>query len=160
MGLLGVLALGIYVAMIFMARQQRALQQATLAARQLGQYTLEEKLGAGGMGTVYRARHAMLRRPTAVKLLETDKMSAERGGLHDVVKVLDFGLVKARAGAEQANLTSPNELMGTPLYMAPEAVNKPDAVDARADVYALGAVAYYLLTGTPVFSAPSLIEIC
>jgi hypothetical protein len=254
MVLLGLCAAGIFLAMLFIAHQHRALQKATLAAKQLGQYALEEKLGAGGMGTVYKARHAMLRRPTAVKLLDVDKMSdaaiarferevqltsalthpntvavfdygrtpegifyyameylegmnldelvrrfgplpearvvfilrqvsgslaeahagglvhrdikpanifvTRRGGMQDFVKVLDFGLVKAVDGPEKANVTSPNALMGTPLYLSPEAVNRPEAVDARTDVYALGAVGYFLLTGTPVFTGATVMEIC
>lgn len=247
-------AIGIFVAMLYMARQQRALQDATLAAKKLGQYALEEKLGAGGMGTVYKARHAMLRRPTAVKLLDVDKMSdtaiarferevqltsalthpntvavfdygrtpdgifyyamefldgmnlddfvkrfgplsearmvyllkqicgslaeahalgmvhrdikpaniflTRRGGLHDFVKVLDFGLVKLATGSEQANVTNPNALMGTPYYLSPEAVSDPESLDARADVYAVGAVGYFMLTGTTVFSGATIMEIC
>jgi serine/threonine protein kinase len=83
-----------------------------------------------------------------------------RGGLADFVKVLDFGLVKAVGGAEEANLTAANAVTGTPLYLSPEAVNEPDRLDARADVYALGAVAYFLLTGAPVFTGATVMEIC
>src|SRR5262249_997438 len=83
-----------------------------------------------------------------------------RGGLHDFVKVLDFGLAKALDGQEKANVTSPNALMGTPLYLSPEAVNRPDAVDARSDVYAVGAVGYFLLTGRAVFTGASIMETC
>ena len=49
-----------------------------------------------------------------------------RGGLHDFVKVLDFGLVKAVDGEETANLTNPNAMTGTPLYASPEAISQPD----------------------------------
>jgi hypothetical protein len=253
MALLLLSAVGIFFAMLYMARQQAALQKAVLAAGKLGQYTLEEKLGAGSMGTVYRARHAMLRRPTAIKLLNVEAISeatiarferevqltsglthpntvaiydfgrtpegifyyameylegtnldnlvsrvgplpearvvyilrqicgslAEahagglvhrdikpanifltcRGGMHDFVKVLDFGLVKT-LGSEDAHLTNANAVTGTPLYLSPEAVNQPDHVDPRSDVYAIGAVGYFLLTGSPVFLGDTVMEIC
>jgi serine/threonine protein kinase len=83
-----------------------------------------------------------------------------RGGMHDFAKVLDFGLVKALDVEDTANLTSANVMTGTPLYASPEAVIHPDQVDVRADVYAVGAVGYFLLTGTPVFTGDSVVEIC
>ncbi len=255
-GLIGVLllaALVTFVAMFYMARQQRDLQRVVLAAKKLGQYTLEKKLGSGGMGTVYKAHHAMLRRPTAVKLLDVEKMSdmamtrferevqltsqlthpntiavydfgrtpenicyyameylegtnlndlvgvigalsearttfllrqicgslaeahglgmvhrdvkpaniflTNRGGLYDFVKVLDFGLAKS-VDAGDVQLTSANAVTGTPLYMSPEAINRPDQIDARSDVYAIGAVAYFLLTGSPMFEGTSVVDVC
>jgi hypothetical protein len=252
--LLALSALVIFIFMLVVARQQRQVREAVLAAKQLGQYRLEEKLGAGGMGTVYRASHAMLRRPTAVKLLNVGQISeaavarferevqmtsqlehpntitiydygktpegifyyameylegmnledlviqagslpdgralailrqlcgslaeahalgvvhrdvkpanvilTRRGGLYDFVKVLDFGLVKAIGSGREAGLTSAGSLTGTPLYLAPESIEKPDTVDAHADVYAVGAVGCYLLTGLPLFEGSSVYEIC
>jgi eukaryotic-like serine/threonine-protein kinase len=223
--------------------------------RRLGQYTLENKIGAGGMGVVYRASHAMLRRPTAIKLLPPDRageanlvrferevqMTAqlshpntvaiydygrtpdgvfyyameyldginledlvraygpqpggrviaildqvcgalaeahgrglvhrdikpaniiltERGGELDVAKVLDFGLVKPLAadGPDITHTGSSTMLTGTPLYMSPEAMTTPETGDTRSDLYALGAVAYFLLTGRPVFEGATVVEI-
>jgi serine/threonine protein kinase len=83
-----------------------------------------------------------------------------RGGMDDFVKVLDFGLAKALENEGEAHLTAANAVTGTPLYISPEAVHEPDKVDARADVYALGAVGYYLLTGSPVFDGATVMEIC
>jgi hypothetical protein len=251
--LLGLSAVGIYIAMIFMARQQQQLQQATLAAKQLGQYQLEQKLGEGGMGTVYKARHAMLRRPTAIKLLHLERINdaaiarferevqmtstlthpntvgifdygrtpegifyyameylegmnlddlvarfgplteartvyllkqicgslaeahaaglvhrdikpanifvTRRGGLSDFIKVLDFGLVKSLESEDSVQLTSAG-MTGTPLYMSPEAVMNPEQIDPRSDIYAVGAVGYYLLTGTAVFRGAAVMDIC
>jgi serine/threonine-protein kinase len=84
----------------------------------------------------------------------------EQGGEPDVPKVVDFGLVKDLSGGEGVALTQTESITGTPLYMSPEAVARPDEVDARSDIYALGAVGYYLLTGQHVFTGHTLVEVC
>jgi len=73
--------------------------------------------------------------------------------------VLDFGLVKEVA-KEDVGTTQQNTLLGTPLYLAPEAITDPNAVGARTDLYALGAVAYQLLTGHPPFEGQTVVEVC
>lgn len=228
--------------------------------RKLGQYTLEARLGEGGMGIVYRARHALLRRPTAIKILPPSRSSeddvrrferevqltatlshpstvvifdygrtpdgvfyyamelleglnleqlvardgpqppgrvihvlyqvagalaeahdvglihrdikpaniilSERGGLPDVAKVVDFGLVKhfdPLTADTSVGVTAANVIVGTPLYMSPEAITHAGTaagLDGRSDLYSLGAVAYFLLTGKPVFEARNVVEIC
>lgn len=219
-----------------------------------GQYTLVEKIGSGGMGIVYRARHALLNRPTAVKILEVDKTNEENaarferevqltsqlhhpntiavydygrtphgvfyyameyldgitleniiksygplpesrvihiltqlcgslaeahdigvihrdikpanimlnrlGGMYDFVKLLDFGLVKVIDGKEELRLTQGKSIKGTPLYLSPEAIETPQTIDRRADLYSLAAVGYFLLTGKPVFEGQSFFELC
>ena len=249
--LAGALLLGAF-AMAVSSRQIYGLQKDVARAQRLGQYTLEDKIGEGGMGAVYRARHSFLRRPTAIKLIRSQVASADtlarferevqltsaltnpntiavydygrtedgifyyameylpgipldrlikddgpqpaarvvhllkqicaslaeahgvglvhrdvkpanvmlcaRGGLYDVVKVLDFGLVKDVA-ADDAALTAAHHIVGTPLYMAPESINGSTPVDARSDVYAVGGVAYALITGHPVFSGKSGVDI-
>jgi eukaryotic-like serine/threonine-protein kinase len=208
---------------------------------QLGPYTLMDRIGEGGLGEVYLARHALLRRPTAIKLLKPESVDVEalgrferevqlasqltcpntiavydfgrtlegtfycameyldgrnlsqvvrasgdleparvvhvlrgacaslgeaharglvhrdvkpmnlmlcvQGGRHDVVKLLDFGLVKELGADHDEQLTKPQRISGTLLYLAPERLKAPDSVDARTDIYSLGAVAYFLLTG-------------
>ena len=77
-----------------------------------------------------------------------------RGMEHDVVKVLDFGIVKkAVTDNEPAAraLTTANDIAGTPDFMAPEIAMGAANIDGRADIYALGCVAFWLLTGRPVF---------
>ncbi|MBI3140286.1 MAG: serine/threonine protein kinase [Rhodocyclales bacterium] len=72
-------------------------------------------------------------------------------GERDVVKVLDFGLVKHVSGDQTRDLTGALRILGTPLYMSPERIRDPANADARADIYALGAVGFYLLTGKRLF---------
>jgi serine/threonine protein kinase/CHASE1-domain containing sensor protein len=252
---IGLLSSALAAAVTYAARSMRSLREKVQAARRLGQYTLVEKLGEGGMGTVYRAHHALLRRPTAIKLLhrrqgnevalarferEVQLMSAlthpntvvvydyghspegilyyameyidgitleelvgadgpqqpvrvvhlleqtcaalseahaiglvhrdikpanvmlcDRGGIADFVKVLDFGLAKQLAESESnIKLSQSATLLGTPHYMAPEAILGRAEVDARVDIYAVGAVAYYLLTGSLVFTGGTVLEVC
>jgi len=83
-----------------------------------------------------------------------------RGGEADVAKVLDFGLVKAIDAKKEASLTSVGAVLGTPLYMSPEAIESADRIDGRSDLYALAAVGYFLLTGSPPFEGKSVVEIC
>ena len=223
-------------------------------ARKFGQYQLGGKLGEGGMGEVYLAEHALLKRPCALKLIkaeagadpialarfEREVQSAARlvhpntieiydygrtddgtfyyvmeylqgmsladlvhqagplpagrviylfrqacaglteahglglvhrdlkpanlfvavhGGESDVVKVLDFGLVKLTKDPGAAALTSEMTVSGTPLYMAPEQSVGDRALDARADIYALGAMMYYALTGQPPFTGDNAFAI-
>lgn len=81
---------------------------------------------------------------------------ARLGVEHDFVKVVDFGLVKARGVEEMTQLTMDQTTVGTPAYMAPELAEGDESkVDGRADIYAMGCVAYFLLTGKPVFEAPT-----
>src|SRR3954447_5768571 len=73
-------------------------------------------------------------------------------GVEDQAKLLDFGLVLPPAGSRAPGLTRAGQVLGTPLFMAPEqATSDGRVVDGRSDLYALGAVAYYLLTGRPPF---------
>jgi serine/threonine-protein kinase len=76
---------------------------------------------------------------------------SEIGGIPDFAKVVDFGLVKDVTGSSDARLTREDVVAGTPQYLAPETIRDGSSSDPRSDLYALGAVAYYLLTATPVF---------
>jgi serine/threonine-protein kinase len=231
-------------------------------ARRMGNYQLERLLGRGGMGEVWLARHRMLARPAAVKLMRPELIGATNGreeglalqrfereaqvtaamrsphtvGLYDFgvtadgtlfyvmelldglnaeslvkqfgpipaeraihilrqichslaeaheaglihrdikpanvyvcrygrevdfIKVLDFGLVKTlwRPGVDDVTLTAESLVCGTPAYMAPEQALGGDRDDARSDIYAVGCVAYWLLTGQLVFEGESSLEV-
>ncbi|TNF73082.1 MAG: serine/threonine protein kinase [Acidobacteria bacterium] len=84
---------------------------------------------------------------------------SHRGGVYDFVKVLDFGLAKRLSPDETAGLTKSGIVFGTPRYIAPEGVHGSNHVDGRADIYNLGAVAYWMLAGRPVFDSGSAMEV-
>jgi serine/threonine protein kinase len=250
-------ALGILAAVTMAILAEKYHSQADFAdanAKRLGQYVLMEQIGSGGMGAVYRGRHALLRRPVAIKVLQgqgqqdkramarfdreaqlTSRLSSPhtvtiydygktsdgqffyvmeyleglnlsqlvedfgplpanraihllkqicdsldeahqiglihrdikpanailslRGGTYDFVKLVDFGLVKSDQ-AQSAMLTRTGAMAGTPMYMSPEAVRDASNVSAQTDLYSLGAVAYWLLAGAPVFEWGTPMEIC
>ena len=85
--------------------------------------------------------------------------AAERGGHFDVTKVLDFGLVKTLQTGEGLAVSRDDTVAGSPLYLAPEQVIAHPPPDRRADIYSLGAVAYYLLTGRPPFIGETVMEV-
>jgi serine/threonine-protein kinase len=86
-------------------------------------------------------------------------LACERGGVQDVAKLVDFGLVTcAKASKESIRLTQEGVVAGSPMYMSPEQVKGKDALDARSDIYNLGLVAYFLLTGQPPFERESPME--
>lgn len=234
------------------ARASRRAKRAESSLERLGQYVIERKIGEGGMGSVYLAHHALLKRPTAVKLIRSARVGSDslarferevqrtsqlthpntvaifdygrtedgtfyyvmeylegldlerlvetfgpmpsarvihvvrqvaaalgeahesglvhrdvkpsnvvlcrRGGVDDVVKLLDFGLVKDEA-EQRTRLTMGSDVLGTPEFMSPEMFDRASRVEAPSDIYALGAVAYYLVTGTLVFDG-TLAELC
>jgi serine/threonine protein kinase len=97
-----------------------------------------------------------LREAHAVGLIHRDIkpsniIAAHRGGIDDVAKLLDFGLVRP-AEAPAAYLSAEGEILGTPLFMSPEQAAGDRELDQRSDLYSLGAVAYHLLTGRPPFN--------
>ena len=85
--------------------------------------------------------------------------AARRGGIYDVAKLLDFGLVKPIMDDQPLDLTAEGTITGSPLFMSPEQATGDSSADARSDIYALGAVAYYLVTGRPPFTADKTIKI-
>ena len=88
--------------------------------------------------------------------------ASKQGGVYDVAKLLDFGLVKYVAhpsDEESMQLTQVGSYSGSPMYMSPEQATSETDPDARSDIYSLGAVAYFLLTGQPPFQGTNPIRL-
>jgi serine/threonine-protein kinase len=96
---------------------------------------------AHGMGLVHR------------DIKPANIFCAYRGGVFDVAKLLDFGLAKPTVKVNsEVQLTVEGTITGSPLFMSPEQASGEEALDARGDIYSLGAVMYYMLTGQPPFA--------
>lgn len=86
-------------------------------------------------------------------------MVSSRGGANDVAKLLDFGLVLPLPGTGAPHLSGEQQVLGTPLFMSPEQATTAGTLDARSDIYSLGAVAYFLLTGRPPFAGEGPMQV-
>jgi serine/threonine-protein kinase len=87
-------------------------------------------------------------------------MVCERGGVRDVAKLLDFGLVVLpKADRDDGTLTREGAVAGTPEYMSPEQAGGQDGIGPRSDLYSVGALAYFLLTGKPPFADRSVVKL-
>ena len=88
----------------------------------------------------------------------------DRGGVPDSVKVLDFGLVKHLSNAPDAvqlrEVAGEDGIVGTPNFIAPEAIRDPNQCDARSDLYSVGVLGYFLLTGREIFDGETIAELC
>ena len=94
-----------------------------------------------------RLGHGMVHRD-----IKPDNLMLTREGKKPIVKVLDFGLAKVTSeGHADSGLTREGQMLGTPLYIAPEQIRDAQSADIRADVYSLGCTLYYLLAGRPPF---------
>src|SRR5262249_24073034 len=134
--------------------------------------TLEELVRADGRQPAARVAHILhqvalaLSEAHDVGLIHRDIKPAnillcQRGGAVDVAKVVDFGLVKElESSKDAARVTNVDAITGTPLYLAPESLTAPETIDGRVDIYAVGAVGYFLLTGRPVFEGRTVVEVC
>jgi eukaryotic-like serine/threonine-protein kinase len=133
--------------------------------------TLEELVAGSGPLPAGRVIHLLLQACGALQeahalgLVHRDIKPANiyvcsRAGWYDVVKVLDFGLARELERSTWNTFENIEAIVGTPLYLSPEAVCMPASLDARADIYALGAVAYFLLCGSPPFAAGTLWALC
>jgi serine/threonine-protein kinase len=84
---------------------------------------------------------------------------ATLGGQRDTAKLLDFGLVHDLSGDAADRLTRTGTVLGTPAYMSPEQAAGESVVDARGDIYSLGAVAFFALTGRPPFQGKTAVQL-
>ena len=88
-------------------------------------------------------------------------MLCAQGGISDVAKVLDFGLAQELSlGSAASSSVTAAHVMGTPQYLAPEMLSATAVMSTPADIYAFGGVAYWLLTGEPVFEGGTVVEVC
>src|SRR5437016_5951990 len=133
---------------------ESVLEEANVTDKEwrLGHYEILEEIGRGGMGVIYRARQQHSRRIVAVKRIRAHQVNS-----HETM-VSDFGLAKWLN--EDSALTRTLETLGTPGYIAPEQAECPAAeLTSAADIYSLGAILFYLLTGRPPFVGPNVLYI-